>query len=387
MVVLLPCSIAFLLLFGVTRLLTYTAPVPVPPANSHFAPRNSIVSITYQQDIDATTVNSATFAIHAMQSGRGGAYSVSGGDIRFEPGTPFMPGEMVQVSATTGTLFLSGGRSVTPTVWQFRISPDGGSGVLEDSGLSNPVGATFDSALGDLDDDGDVDVVSTHSVDSSIIWINGGSALSKSLTLDTGVSESVALGDLDGDGDLDAFFGNSGGDQVWLNQGEGVLSDTTQLLGNNPTRDSALGDLDGDGDLDAVTANYDFFDRKNYIWLNDGRGNFSGSGQSLAGLGEAVSLGDVDNDGDLDLVFGQDALNSGSSTQIWLNDGRGSFTQGPGFGAATRTRGNALGDLNDDGLLDIITANFAGSDMTNRVWLNHPFGGFQRFWPDSGQHV
>ena len=57
----------------------------------------------------------------------------------------------------------------------------------------------------------------------------------------------------------------------------------------------SLGDLDGDGDLDAFVAN---LDEANRVWLNDGSGNFTDSGQSLGDSdSEGLSLGDLDGDG------------------------------------------------------------------------------------------
>ncbi|NIS75166.1 MAG: VCBS repeat-containing protein, partial [Deltaproteobacteria bacterium] len=75
-----------------------------------------------------------------------------------------------------------------------------------------------------------------------------------------------ALGDVEGDGDLDIIEGNSGQpNRVWLNDGTGTFADSGQLLGSSDTTSVALGDLDGDGDLDIVEGN---FGQPNRIWLN-----------------------------------------------------------------------------------------------------------------------
>jgi hypothetical protein len=85
-----------------------------------------------------------------------------------------------------------------------------------------------------------------------------------------------------------------------------------------------LGDLDSDGDLDAVVANGvndpNFFrsvlKQPNHVWLNDGTGVFTPSGQGIGNAATlSVRLGDFDNDGDLDAFFG----NMDQGHEVWLN--------------------------------------------------------------------
>ena len=94
-------------------------------------------------------------------------------------------------------------------------------------------------------------------------------------------SLGVNLGDLDGDGDLDSFVANGSnqGNRVWLNDGSGNFSDSGQALGIHNSFGMTLGDLDGDGDLDAFIANYS--GQANRVWLNDGSGGFTDSGQAV----------------------------------------------------------------------------------------------------------
>jgi subtilisin family serine protease len=77
----------------------------------------------------------------------------------------------------------------------------------------------------------------------------------------------VALGDFDKDSDLDAFVANENqANLVWLNNGAGVFSDSGQRLGNFASFGVALGDLDADTDLDAFVANAN--GQANKVWLN-----------------------------------------------------------------------------------------------------------------------
>ena len=83
----------------------------------------------------------------------------------------------------------------------------------------------------------------------------------------TANSFGVVFGDVDGDGDLDAMVTNaSQANVVWLNNGSGTFTDSGQTLGTADSRGVVFGDVDGDGDLDAMVTN---FGQANVVWLND----------------------------------------------------------------------------------------------------------------------
>jgi len=131
--------------------------------------------------------------------------------------------------------------------------------------------------------------------ESELRFIDSGQALGDSRTF------RVAPGDLDGDGDQDvlvmSFHGPS---HLWTNDGGGRFTDSGQILGEEGGHGAAIGDLDGDSDPDVYMVHNGHPDR---IFLNDGRGTLVDSGQRLGGeeeWGTTVALGDVDNDGDLD---------------------------------------------------------------------------------------
>ena len=365
--------------------LQVTSLAPLP--NTHTAALTTSVSITYGEAISLTTVTKRTFAVYATQTGLlAQGHAVNGGTISLTPVQPFKPGELVQVSATTGTLTLSGQGPISPTVWQFWAAPVGGSGVFTDSGQTLGSSDTKVVALGDLGGDGDLDAFVANrgndgQANANRVWLNDGSGnfIDSGQSLGTSFSRGMALGDVDGDGDLDVFVGNeSSANKVWLNDGTGYFIDSGQSLGSAYTYSVHLGDVDGDGDLDAFVGNWTQADK---VWLNDGTGRFIDSGQSFASTSSIdVALGDVDGDGDLDAFVATWTR----ADKIWLNDGTGHFIDSGHSLNSPDSYAVALGDVNGDGSLDAFTANGTIHDgRANKVWLNDGTG----YFIDSGQSL
>jgi hypothetical protein len=184
-------------------------------------------------------------------------------------------------------------------------------------------------------------------------------------------SLDVALGDVDGDGDLDAWVTTTPADHVWLNNGSGLFTDSGQRLGVTSSRHARLGDLDGDGDLDAVTVTprqNDYF----MLWKNNGSGVFSGGGVPLGDAkNSSVALGDLDGDGDLDVFLSRDGAN-----MVLFNDGNAVFTDSGQLLGAKNTFKASLGDVDGDGDLDAVTANSRSDSDTSKLWLNNGDGTF-----------
>jgi len=150
-----------------------------------------------------------------------------------------------------------------------------GAGAFTDSGQLLGSGFTRSVVLIDLDDDGDLDAVTGENGGDIHVWINHGPGspgqfADSGHSLNTGhtVVYDVALGDLDGDGDPDLVAGVNGTTKVYENGGEGEFTDTGLALGVNvASQGVALGDLDGDGDLDAFVANSGGA-AANRVWFN-----------------------------------------------------------------------------------------------------------------------
>lgn len=178
----------------------------------------------------------------------------------------------------------------------------------------------------------------------------------------------------DGDLQWEILVGKTGTNRVFQSAAFGIYAPGVVPTGDPglDTRSIAIGNVDGDADIDFVTGN---FNGPNYVYLNDGAGNFTHVAAFPASLNEIGSgatnfvwLADWDNNGTPDLFV----ANTGSN-YIYFNDGGGLFDgPAPGslplvldrftlFGGAADTRAAFVGDW-DNSLtsLDIITVDDPG---------------------------
>ena len=206
----------------------------------------------------------------------------------------------------------------------------------------------------------------------------------------------TAVGDYDNDGDLDLVVTALGPDTMFRNDGDGTFTDVTVQAGiSDPfwSTSAAFLDYDRDGDLDLFVANYvdfavadnkmchDALGARDYctprayrpvpdrLYRNEGTGRFTNVTEAAGitradGAGLGVAVGDYNNDGWLDLYVANDA----TPNQLWMNQRTGTFADdGLLSGAALSAAGNpegsmgiASGDYDADGDEDLFVTNIAG---------------------------
>ena len=180
---------------------------------------------------------------------------------------------------------------------------------------------------------------------------------------------SISLGDIDQDGDLDVVVANG---RHWpqqnfmlFNSGDRKFNVMIPVgLARSTTYAAELGDLDGDGDLDLVTGN-DV--APNRLFLNEGNGQFRefGSFGNDNFPTRNITLGDIDSDGDLDVLI----TNRGTENEICLNSGNAEFDQTISFGSSDdSTIDVEIEDIDQDGDADLILAN--RDQQQNYIYLN-----------------
>ncbi|MEE9295446.1 MAG: CRTAC1 family protein [Phycisphaerae bacterium] len=312
------------------------------------------------------------------------------------------------------------GQAPTPNRMYEQVAACRFRDVTERSGLGH-TGFGVGVAIGDIDNDGDLDVYVTN-LGPDALYRNDGGGRFADITDAAGISNpewacSAGFFDYDRDGFLDIYVANyvdvreesictdrlgkpefcgpsvfpGVADVLYHNNGDGTFSDVSRSAGIGATAGKGLGvafaDFNNDGWIDAYVANDG---EQNQLWLNRGDGVFEdvalmvGAGLNQSGQSEAsmgVAVGDVDNDGDEDLFM---THLSNESNTLYRNDGTGVFRDVTTAARLGRLSvpytgfGTAFLDYDHDGDLDLVIVN----GRVSRRLTQHPNAAQTDFWND-----
>jgi hypothetical protein len=258
-------------------------------------------------------------------------------------------------------------------------------------------------ATGDINNDGLPDIYFTaNAKGSNKLYLNKGNFQFEDITEKAGVKgisdwcTGVTMADINADGFLDIYvstvsgkYGLKGHNELYINNGKGAFTEAAAQYGLNTSclsTQAAFFDYDHDGDLDCYLLNQssrphanivDTSNRRNYDSLAGDRlfrndvattGKFTdvsaaaGIYQSNLGYGLGLAVADINNDGWEDIYIGNDFH---ENDYYYVNQQNGSFKEE----GATHFRhysrfsmGNDVADYNNDGQLDLVTADMLPPD-------------------------
>ncbi|MCK8481121.1 FG-GAP-like repeat-containing protein [Psychroserpens algicola] len=247
---------------------------------------------------------------------------------------------------------------------------------------------TYGASWGDINNDGFLDVfLSNRTSDiTNKLYKNNGDGTFTDITSQSGIDQNPvfsfcsAFVDINNDGYQDLYVSNdklSYENKLYRNNGDGTFTDISASSGTNISVDAmsvTVGDYNRDGYFDIYVTNNP---TGNYLFRNNGDETFQdvamATGTSFNSIGWGASFFEADNDMDVDLyVSGQlDGSSSGLlSAAFYENNNNTNYVLNnncfPNDNGASYS--NAIGDIDNDGLLDIVVSNNANENVF--LWRN-----------------
>jgi hypothetical protein len=223
----------------------------------------------------------------------------------------------------------------------------------------------------DFNGDGNMDLVTANcsGCTVSVLLGNGDGTFKVKTDIATGSNPySVVAADLNGDGNLDLVTANHSGKglSILLGNGDGTFNGQTGIAIGAWTESVIIADFNNDGTMDLATTNYKVLNSQIYdafvsVLLGNGDGTFRAKTDYATGTGSfpySVAAADLNNDGNLDLVTANDnPVGNGGTISVLMGNGDGTFKDKSDIATANVPYSVIIADLNGDGNMDMVTTN------------------------------
>jgi len=235
-----------------------------------------------------------------------------------------------------------------------------GSQSFTQNTIDGSISGIYDVKVIDLDRDGDKDILAAASNTPKTVWYenNGTETFTQRVISSTGDKTCIDAADLDGDLDIDIITCDSGQIGWWQNNGSQSFTQFTVSTGNTTPVDIKAIDLDEDGDVDIVST---WQTGNRVLWYeNNGTGTFTQRTiDSSITTPWLLDVGDVDDDLDLDVVV---ASITDDNFILYLNNGTETFTEST-IGSLNDASGVWIGDIDGDGDKDVAAIGYASNTV------------------------
>lgn len=343
--------------FNVTTMYAQVMESSYPANGDEFISLDTTISFAYPVNLDANTIADHVTVKSDLRGEVEGTFEVLDDSVVFTPISDFLPNEWIAVSISN-TLEPVDNALIKGFYFEFRTGSRVDSNnelTFNEQTLGYQGTQTRGLAIGDLDGDGNLDIVGSSETELDIFYMlndglgNYGEPVKISDEVD---GYDIELADMDNDGNMDVVSTSRTNRSMRCYYNDGSLTFTEEVISSEVGnfREIEILDYDKDGRLDILQAKTD-----NFVYLHTQGDNNTFTKTTiktyvaLAGLTSA----DFDEDGKMDYAYASYLSNAG---RLWVKPHRATEIE-----ISTKLiRKITTADMNADGLIDIVYGTVSG---------------------------